>query len=213
MFTGIVQHIGTVRKIEAMGGSKRLTVDLGPLMAGLAHGQSVCVSGGCLTVCAMEGQTASFDVVAETLTRTTLGRLASGARVNLERSLRLGDGLDGHIVQGHIDGLARLRSIRQGPEYVLEYEGPQELTELMVPKGSVAIEGVSLTLVDATARGFSVAIIPTTLAATTLGMLRPGDEVNIETDIIGRYIRKYVRQDGGHSKGITMERLQQEGFM
>lgn len=214
MFTGIIRHIGKVLAVAATPAGKRLTIDLGPLAAGLALGDSVAVSGPCLSACDIAGTHAQFDVVRETLSRTTLGGLAAGSRVNLERSLTLAQGLDGHIVQGHVDGLAVL-SRRTGVSPVLEFSAPRDLTDLMVPKGSVAIEGVSLTLVDVSAEGFSVAIIPTTLRETTLGDLNPGDRANIETDILGKYVQKYLRTLGGKPGGgaVTLEKLREEGFI
>lgn len=214
MFTGIIRHVGTILAGRDTSSGRRFTIDLGPLAGGLGLGDSIAVNGACLTAAALGGSCgADFDVIAETLARTTLGGLAPGAKVNLEPALRLGQGLDGHLVQGHVDGIARLKAIKRGGQVVLQFTAGRELTDLMVPKGSVAINGVSLTLVDATADGFSVAIIPTTLAQTTLGLLSPGAAVNIETDIIGRYIRKFVA--GGASAqpaGLTMQKLKDSGF-
>jgi riboflavin synthase len=215
VFTGIIAHIGTVRSLTPSAGGKRLTVDLGPLAAGLAQGDSVAVNGACLTAAAPpRGSEAAFDVVAETLSRTNLGGLRAGSRVNLERALRLGDGLDGHLVQGHVDGQAVVAGIQRGGQWLIDFEAP-ELTPVMVAKGSVAIDGISLTLVEVTKSTFRVAVIPTTLAATTLGDRKTGDAVNIETDIIGKYVRKYILGDAGAEKtcsGLTLEKLRQAGF-
>jgi riboflavin synthase len=212
MFTGIVRHIGKVLASQATASGRRLTIDLGPLAAGLAAGDSVAVSGACLTACGVAGDHAQFDVIRETLGRTTLGGLGVGAKVNLERSLQLGQGLDGHLVQGHVDGLAALRRVRTGAEYVMEFSARADLTDLMIAKGSVAVDGVSLTLVDVAADTFSVSLIPTTLAETTLGELRPGDPVNIETDVIGKYVRKYLKGLSARPGGITLNKLRDEGF-
>jgi riboflavin synthase len=210
MFTGIVRHVGVVRGVRPAGGGSRLSIDLGPLAAGLRAGDSVCVNGACLTAVAASGEEAEFDVVAETLRRTTLGALRPGGRVNLERSLQVGDGLDGHLVQGHVDGVARVRAVREDAGWLVEFAAGRELTDLMVPKGSVAIEGVSLTLVDVAEGRFSVAVIPTTLRETTLAGLQGGQEVNIETDVIGKYVRKYLGPSASH--GLTMEKLKDAGF-
>lgn len=210
MFTGIVQYVGVVRQVRPTSGGKRLTIELGPLAEGLKAGESVAVSGACLTACAVAAGSGDFDVVAETLSRTTLGKLRVGARVNLERSLRLGGGLDGHLVQGHVDGTAAVRSITGGGQHVITFQAEKELTAQMVPKGSVCIDGVSLTLVDVAATSFSVALIPTTLAETTMGELAAGSVVNIETDVIGKYVMKYLAAMSG---GVTMEKLRQAGFM
>ena len=180
---------------------------------GLGLGDSVAVSGVCLTASAIAGAAATFDVIAETLDRTRLGSLGVGARVNLERSLQAGGSLDGHLVQGHVDGLATVANIRRGGQFVLEFAAAPELLDQMVPKGSVAIDGVSLTLVDVTDSRFCVAIIPTTLAETTLGGLEPGDKVNIETDVIGKYVQKYLRQLAVPRGRVNMRKLQDEGFI
>ncbi len=216
MFTGIIAHVGVVRSLQPSGGGKRLTIDLGPLAAGLEQGDSVAVNGACLTAAAApRGSEAAFDVVQETLARTNLGAIRATSRVNLERALRLGGGLDGHLVQGHVDGLAVVAGIQRGGQWLIDFEAPQ-LTPVMVAKGSVAIDGISLTLVEVTESTFRVAVIPTTLAATTLGERKPGDAVNIETDIIGKYVRKYLLGDAGGtektSSGMTLEKLRQAGF-
>ena len=213
MFTGIVRHIGKVLTSQATPSGRRLTIDLGPLAAGLAAGDSVAVSGGCLTACGVSGSHAQFDVIRETLARTTLGGLGVGAKVNLERSLQLHQGLDGHLVQGHVDGLATLRRVRTGAEYVMAFSAVADLTDLMIPKGSVAVDGVSLTLVDVAADTFSVSLIPTTLAETTLGELKPGDPVNIETDVIGKYVRKYLKGLSSPGPHVTMDKLREHGFL
>jgi riboflavin synthase len=213
MFTGIIRHVGKVLASQAAASGRRLTIDLGPLAAGLAAGESVAVSGACLTACGVAGSRAQFDVIRETLTRTTLGGLGVGARVNLERSLQLGQGLDGHLVQGHVDGLATLRRVRTGAEHVMQFAATADLTDLMIAKGSVAVDGVSLTLVDVAADSFSVSLIPTTLAETTLGKLRPGDGVNIETDVIGKYVRKYLKGISTSGSNVTMDKLREHGFL
>lgn len=213
MFTGIVQHVGKVLRTEATSAGRRLVLDVGPLAEGLRLGDSVAVNGACLTASTIDRSAVGFDAVAETLARTGLGKLAGGAPANLERALRVGDGLDGHIVQGHVDGLARLTRIdRRGGQWNLHFACDQQLTDEMVAKGSVALDGVSLTLVDVADGRFSVTIIPTTLAATTLGRRAAGDEVNVETDILGKYVRKLLSK-GGRSGGVTMETLKQAGFM
>ena len=211
MFTGIVRHVGTVTGVRPGPSGRRLSIDLGPLAEALAVGDSVAVAGACLTAARVAGRTAEFDVMGETLSRTTLGTLAAGSRVNLERSLRLGDGLDGHLVQGHVDGLAEVRAIHRGGQHLIEFAACGSLTDQMVPKGSVAIDGVSLTLVGVGEGTFRVALIPTTLAQTTLGGLRVGEKVNVEADIIGKYVRRQLGTSAA-GEGITMEKLEQAGF-
>ena len=212
MFTGIIRHVGTVGDVRPTNAGRRLAIDLGPLAEGLDLGDSVAVNGVCLTAATLAGKVGEFDVIHETLSRTTLGSLARDARVNLEPALRLGQGLDGHLVQGHVDGMARLTHVRQGAEYELEFTAGRELTDLMVPKGSVAINGVSLTLVRAEADRFSVALIPTTLRDTTLGLLAIGHQANIETDVIGKYVRKYLLGTASQTGSLTMEKLKEHGF-
>jgi riboflavin synthase len=190
MFTGLVEALGEVRELTAEGAGRALTV-AAPFAAQLALGESVAVNGTCLTVVAHDAATCRFEVGPETLLRTNLGELRAGDRVNLERSLRVGDRLGGHWVQGHIDGVGRIeRRVPDGPWLGVWFTCPPELAAQMVPKGSVAVDGVSLTLVEVTAGGFSVALIPHTLNQTTLGFKRPGDAVNFETDILAKYVWK-----------------------
>jgi riboflavin synthase len=193
MFTGLVEALGRVERIEPdADGGQRLTV-AAPFARELEIGESVAVSGACLTV--VSRSDASFAVQAgpETLRKTTFGSLVVGDSVNLERSLQLGDRLGGHLVQGHVDGVGRIvERTRSGDWETVWFEGPAELVAPMVPKGSVAIDGISLTLVDVTRDRFSVALIPHTLAATTLGSKQVGAGVNLETDLIGKYVAKWM---------------------
>ncbi len=215
MFTGIVRHVGLVKNVSRSFGGRSFTIDLGPLAQGLSQGDSVAVMGACLTASSISAPTAKFDVIAETLSKTTLGSLQKGSNVNLERSLQLSDALDGHLVQGHVDGVAEVRTIRTGSEYVIELTADPGLTLQMVSQGSICINGVSLTLVDVSERSFSVALIPTTLGDTTLGELKSGSKVNIETDIIGKYVQKYLGtlSRGSNSSGVTLDSLRQAGFL
>jgi len=211
VFTGIIRQIGTVRTASGTPAGRRLGIDLGAPADGLRRGDSVAVSGACLTAAEVEGRVVTFDVVSETLERTTLGRLAPGGTVNLERALALGDRLDGHLVQGHVDGIARVTAVGpEGSQWRLECASPQLAAE-MVAKGSVAIDGVSLTLTDVTAERFAVALVPETLSATTLGDLAVGDPVNVELDLIGKYVRKYLT-GLGPAGGLTLDKLRGAGF-
>jgi len=212
MFTGIIRHVGLVRDAAGTSAGARLKIELGPCAEGLNLGDSVAVNGACLTLAALSGRLGEFDVVTETLSRTTLGQLRAGAKVNLETALRLSDALDGHLVQGHVDGIAQVRAVRRGRECVIEFDAPRELSDWMVPKGSVAIDGVSLTLASLADGRFGVALIPTTLDETTLGGLAVGDKVNIETDVIGKYVRRCLRQYGAGSGGLTIDKLADMGF-
>ncbi len=218
MFTGIVQSVGVVRSVRRGPAGARLVLDAPRLPRPLPPGSSVCVSGACLTVAACDLATIEFDVIPETLERTTLGGLSGGNRVNLERSLRVGDGLDGHMVQGHVDGVSTVRSIhREGAEgYRITFAGGGELMPFMIPRGSVAIDGVSLTIAGVSGDSFTVALIPTTLAETTLGELSAGDRVNIETDILVRTVISHLqRVTGGAGRGserLTLEMLREQGW-
>ncbi|MGQ9650802.1 MAG: riboflavin synthase [Phycisphaerae bacterium] len=212
MFTGIVQALGTVRSVRSSGNEVRLVVDGPGLPRPILAGASVCVSGVCLTVTRCDAQAIEFDVVAETLSRSTLGNLKSGDRVNLERSLRATDHLDGHIVQGHVDGTAMVSRISS--DHTVTFEATEDLRPYLIPKGSIAIDGVSLTIADVSGRHFSAALIPSTLAETTLGNLRVGDRVNIETDVLARTVVTTLQRwrDGACEHGITMDLLQRQGY-
>ena len=195
MFTGLVETLGTVTRQTADGaGGKHLTL-AAPFAADLILGESVAINGACLTI--IENTPDAFLVQAgpETLKRTNLGELRDGDRVNLERSLRLGDRLGGHIVQGHIDGIGHITAHeQQGDWETIRFTVPSTLAAQMVTKGSVTVDGISLTLVDVLADRFSVALIPHTLAITTLGFKQVGATVNIETDLFGKYVMKYLAQ-------------------
>jgi riboflavin synthase len=207
MFTGLIETLGAVERVETEGDGRALVIAI-PFSGELALGESVALNGACLTVVARDEHTCRFQAGPETLRRTNLGELKPGDRVNLERALRVGDRLGGHLVQGHVDGLGRIASRRrQGDWEVVWFSCPAELAEQMVSKGSVAVDGVSLTVVDVTADGFSVALIPHTLAQTTLGFKLLGACVNLETDVLAKYVWKCLR--GG---GVTVEALQRAGF-
>jgi riboflavin synthase len=219
MFTGIVQAMGEVRSLDRVAGGARLVLDAPALARPLTLGASIAVSGVCLTVVASDPAQVEFDVVPETLARTTLGELALGARVNLEPSLRAGDAMDGHVVQGHVDGVARVMRVdRGGGAHVATFRLHPELMMFVIPKGSIAIDGVSLTIADIPAKDmFSVALIPTTLDVTTLGALKPQDPVNIETDILARTVvstlLRWNRREGEPPQQITRAMLREQGFV
>ncbi len=215
MFTGIVRALGTVRSIQPGSTSRRLALDAPDLTRPLAHGASISVSGVCLTVVDSDETRVSFDVIPETLSRSTLGTLSPGDKVNLEPSLRAGDPLDGHMVQGHVDGVARVRRVRAGRDgHVVTCEVDPELMRYVVPKGSIALDGVSLTIAAVGERTFDVALIPETLAVTTLGELRGGERLNVETDILARTIVTTMERwrESRERNTITLDMLQEQGF-
>ena len=212
MFTGIVEHVGVVAGARAVPGGRRLRIDAGPVAADCALGASVCVSGVCLTVAEVAGQSLDFDVVSETIERSTLGSRRVGDHVNLERALRVGDRLDGHFVQGHVDATAAVDRVRaSSSEHVIWLRPDPSLMPYIVPKGSVAVDGVSLTIAALGGEAFSVALIPTTLTRTTLSSLTAGDMVNIETDIITRAVVHRLSAMSG-STGLTLDALRDAGF-
>jgi riboflavin synthase len=189
MFTGIVREIGTV---AAFDGS-RLVVAAPETAQSAAVGDSVSVAGVCLTVVATEGGKLAFDVVPETLGRTALGRLEPGEGVNVEPSLRVGDQVGGHVVQGHVDAVGRVRSAAaEGDGRRVWVDSPDAILRYCLEKGSIAVDGVSLTVAALDDDGFEVALIPHTLAATTLGRLEPGDEVNLEADVLGKVVERLL---------------------
>jgi riboflavin synthase len=212
MFTGLVEGVGEITGMRRMAEGLRLAVAPPFPVAELALGESVAVSGACLTVVKMEGRAFQVEVSPETLARSSLASKKVGDRVNLERSLRLGDRLGGHLVTGHVDGLGVLKERRQGPEHLeLTFEMPASLAPLVIEKGSIAVDGVSLTVNSVTGTAFSVNIIPYTAKDTNLDGLKVGDRVNLETDIIGKYVARLL---GPHlaKSGLTEEFLARHGF-
>ena len=190
MFTGIVRERGRVVSAESNGGGVHLRI-AAPETAGAALGDSIAVSGCCLTVTAADGETLEFDAVPETIARTTLGGLEPGAEVNLEPALRAGEPLGGHFVQGHVDGRARVQALeREGEGSRLRLQLPPELHRYCVEKGSLAVDGVSLTIAALYEGGVEIALVPFTLEHTTLGALAPGDEVNVEVDLLAKYAER-----------------------
>ncbi len=189
MFTGLVEALASVAEIVEQPPARRLVLRSAAIAADASLGDSICVSGCCLTVVACSADTLAFEAGPETLSRTNLGLLRVGDPVNLERSLRVGDRLGGHFVTGHIDGQGELIERRdEGPWSTVWFRAPADLARQIVSKGSVAIDGVSLTVVDVTGDRFSLQLIPHTLSVTTLGSRRPGDRVNLETDLLAKYV-------------------------
>jgi riboflavin synthase len=197
MFTGIVRERGRVASLDGGNDGVRLRVEAPATARGLAAGDSVSVSGCCLTATSVTDGVIAFDAVPETLRRTALGRLAHGAPVNIEPAVRAGEPLGGHYVQGHVDGVGRVRSVEpEGDGRLLWVEAPPAVLRLCVEKGSVAVDGVSLTVAELADDAFAVALVPHTLAETTLSALRPGDEVNLETDVLAKYVQRLLTERG-----------------
>lgn len=213
MFTGLVEGVGEIRGVKRQAEGLRLSVALPFPGAELALGESVAVAGACLTVVEVTSRAAAFEVSPETLARTTLALKKAGDRVNLERALKLGDRLGGHLVTGHVDGRGVLRERREGPEHVqLQFEMPPALSRYVIEKGSIAVDGVSLTVNTCQGHNFTVNIIPHTAQATTLAQLRAGGQVNLETDIIGKYVEKLLGLKSPEASGVTAEFLARHGF-
>lgn len=193
MFTGLVEKLGTIAQLERRGHASELAVAAGSLATGAKLGDSIAINGCCLTVTRIEGDHLSFEAGAETLQRTTLGERRPGDRVNLERALQAGDRLGGHYVTGHVDTVGKLVRRDDDPPWAkLWFQIPEEYAPQLASKGSIAVDGVSLTLVDVTDREFSVALIPHTLQHTTLGALRENDRVNLETDVLAKYVQRQM---------------------
>ena len=193
MFTGIVREVGRVASIAPAAGGTRLEVAAPETARGVAVGDSVAISGVCLTVVAVADGRVAFDAVPETLARSSLGALAAGSAVNVEPALRAGEPLGGHYVQGHVDGVGAVRTVApEGDGARVWVDAPSELMRYVVEKGSVTVEGTSLTVAALDGDGFAVALVPHTLAATTLGSLAAGDRVNLEVDVLAKYVERLL---------------------
>jgi len=213
MFTGLIEDVGRVVALERRSKAAILHISTKLPLSEIAVGDSVAVNGSCLTVTAKGNSQLSFDVSPESLSCTTIGELRIGASVNLERALRLGDRLDGHMVSGHIDCIGKLKRVSESSgNRQLEFAVPTPQLRYLIAKGSVAIDGVSLTVNIVTSDGFSVNIIPLTQDATTLHSLKAGDTVNIETDMIGKYLER-LAQPWTHSSGLSIKSLADNGFI
>lgn len=213
MFTGIIEEIGTIVALKRGASSARLTIRAPLVSEGTRPGDSIAVNGACLTVVEMEGPHLHFDAVPETLQRSNLKRARVGEAVNLERALAVGGRLGGHFVQGHVDGTGTLLSISSAENArVLKIGAPADLMRYIVSKGSVALDGISLTVVDVFADAFTVWIIPHTWAHTALPYRRVGDLFNIETDILARYVERLLGK-GGENPPLTLDKLAASGFL
>lgn len=219
MFTGIIEAMGTVRGMTRKGEDAVLEVETGLTMTDVRIGDSIAVSGACLTVVALTGRGFTADVSAETLSKTNLRNAKAGDRVNLEKSLRLQDFLGGHIVLGHVDGLGRIFEKKEKSNSIIfGIDVDEKWTRYLVEKGSVAVDGISLTVNECKKNRFYVNIIPHTAGETTLGFKKAGDAVNIETDIIGKYVEKLLqrepaREAGTAGRGLDLTFLAEQGYI
>ena len=213
MFTGLIEETGSVRSVHQAGRSLHLTVGARAVLEGTRIGDSIAVNGVCLTVVRLEPDAFTADVMPETFRRTNLAALRPGEPVNLERTLALGDRLGGHIVQGHVDGTGTIAAIEQDEIAVrLRIQAPPDLLRYVAPKGSIAVDGVSLTVVDLDDHSFSVSLIPHTWAVTALSHRRRGDAVNLETDILAKYVERLLGNTPQRPSGLTLEFLKEQGF-
>jgi riboflavin synthase len=213
MFTGLIEKTCLVREIRRSAESMLLTIDLGQLASKSKTGDSIAVNGACLTIAGLQGNLATFDFSAETMAKSTLGRLKSGTAINIERPLKADERFGGHFVLGHVDGTARIESIEKKVEFAnIKFTAGTELLGGIVLKGSVAVDGISLTIAAVEQNGFSVSIIPETLKRTTLGKAKIGDIVNIETDIIVKTIKRQLDEILPKKQSLTAEKLRQLGY-
>ncbi len=220
MFTGIIETLGTITGIRPGGAGSRLEIRSDIALTGTKIGDSIAVNGACLTAVEISGNRFTVDVSPETLTRSTLGDTNPGSRVNLERAMMLSGRLDGHLVSGHIDGTGRINTIKDlGRILVIGVSAPETITRYLIEKGSIAVDGISLTINACDREGFEVTVIPHTAKITTLGFRNPGDPVNLETDMIGKYVEKFVRGETPPGRGkvdessIDMDFLAKTGFL
>jgi riboflavin synthase len=219
MFTGIIEGMGTVSSVHQSGEGKRLTIESDFSIEGVKIGDSISVSGACLTAVSIIKNSFSVDVSPETLARSIFRRVKTGDRVNIERALRLSDRLDGHLVSGHLDGTGLLVERRiESNAIVIRFAADENICRYLIEKGSVAIDGVSLTVNKYGKNDFSVSLIPHTASLTTIGFKKTGEPVNIETDMIGKYVEKFLLEpkkdvEKGKNSGLSMELLAEAGFL
>ncbi|NNG02311.1 MAG: riboflavin synthase [Desulfobacteraceae bacterium] len=221
MFTGIIEGLGTVAGIQPAHQGTQLSITSDFALDGTTLGDSIAVCGACLTAVKLEGRRFSVDVSPETLGKTILDRIKTGDRVNLERALRLSDRLDGHLVSGHVDGIGTLvERAHQANAVIIRFQVTEDVSRYFIKKGSVAVDGVSLTINDCDSNGFTVSIIPHTAKLTTIGFKKVGESVNIETDMIGKYVERFLQKPGGDTgkthpgdASIDLAFLNRTGFL
>ena len=213
MFTGLIEAVCMVKSVRRAAGAMRLDIDLGGLAEKAEIGDSIAVNGVCLTIAALAGRTATFDISSETLAKSTLAELKSSSAVNAERALKALGRFGGHFVQGHVDGIATITGIEKNGQFAsIRFSAESKLLDQMVSKGSVAVDGISLTIADMDEKAFSAAIIPETLKKTTLGAAKIGRRVNIETDIIVKTVKAQLEKILPQPRSLTAEKLKELGF-
>jgi riboflavin synthase len=215
IFTGIIEELGAVNRIDKGVKSSRLNIQASTVLEGTKIGDSIAINGVCLTVTSLGSDHFTADVMAETLAKTNLHQLRNGQRVNLERAVRMGDRMGGHMVQGHVDGIGVITELRKMDiATIFRFKTEADVLAYIVKKGSIAIDGISLTVIDVLEDSFTVSLIPHTVALTTLGFKKTGDTVNLETDIIGRYVEKLLgKAQEKHKSGLSMTYLAENGFI
>ncbi|WP_018307365.1 riboflavin synthase [Desulfitobacterium hafniense] len=214
MFTGIIEELGKVADLKVLPDSAQLTLEGTKVLEGTQIGDSIAVNGICLTVVKMQGNLFTVDVMAETLQKTNLKECSRGTQVNLERALQLSTRLGGHLVSGHVDGVGTIQKITPvGIARVFTIKAAPELLNYVLPKGSIAIDGISLTVVDLLPQAFTVSLIPHTRQETTLGFKGAGDMVNLETDLIGKYVARFMEKKEAPPKDLSMSFLAENGFI
>jgi riboflavin synthase len=212
MFTGIIEELGNVKTLRRNAGGARLSISASVVLGTTSLGDSICVNGVCLTVVELNANDFSADVALETLNVTNLGSLKTGANVNLERALQLSARIGGHLVSGHVDAVGRIREKREeGNAWRITIDAPDAALRYIIKKGSIAVDGISLTVADMDKSGFSIAMIPHTAKLTTLGFRTAGDTVNLETDLIGKYVERLL--SGRVQGGVSLEMLKKSGFV
>ncbi len=214
MFTGIIEHLGKVKQVKLQADSAVIVVDIGPLSDDVSPGDSIAINGACLTVTQIKDSEVYFDVSTETLSKTAIGKLKISDKVNIERSLKMGDKLGGHFVTGHVDGVGVINKVENEPgQCTMWFSASEALTNMMIKKGSVAIDGISLTIVEIREGLFSVALIPYTLELTTLGFKKTGEKVNLETDMLGKWVKRILTTNDSTTSGVTEAMLKEKGFL
>jgi riboflavin synthase len=214
MFTGIIEHLGKVKQVKLQADSAIIVIDIGPLSDDVSPGDSIAINGACLTVTQIKDSAVYFDVSTETLNMTAIGKLKISDKVNIERSLKMGDQLGGHFVTGHVDGVGVINKVENEPgQCTVWFSASETLINMMIKKGSVAIDGISLTIVEIREGLFSVALIPYTLELTTLGFKKVGEKVNLETDMLGKWVKRILTTNDSTTSGVTEAMLKEKGFL